>query len=183
MIKMTIAACESVKDTNISNENKTVKKGGKYLTFYLGDEEYGIEILKVREIIGFLVITPIPKVPKFIKGFINLRGKIIPILDLRLKLSMQEAAHTEKTCIIVVKANDIELGIIVDKVSEVANIDNNDIEDTPCFGERVDTDYILGIGRSGDKVKILLDINKVISTKDVIDIKQAEKPANQINQK
>lgn len=142
-------------------------KGGKFLTFFLSTEEYGIEILKVQEIIGVMTITPIPRTPAFIKGVINLRGRIIPIVDLRLKLSMEEAKHTEETCFIVVKAHDMHMGVVVDKVSEVLDISGENVEDAPSMGEDINTDYILGIGKAGDKVKMLLDIDKVLSDKDL----------------
>ena len=145
----------------------------KYLTFRLANEEYGIEILKVQEIIGVMAITPVPRMPEFIKGVINLRGHIIPVVDIRLKLSMGEAARTEETCIIVVKARELEMGIIVDRVSEVADIASGDIQDAPSFGHGVNTEYILGIGKSAGKVRLLLDIDRVLSNKDVIDLKTA----------
>ncbi len=142
-------------------------KGGKFLTFFLSSEEYGIEILKVQEIIGVLAITPIPRTPAFIKGVINLRGRIIPIVDLRLKLSMEEAKHTEETCFIVVKAHGMHMGVVVDKVSEVLDIAAENVEEAPSMGEDINTDYILGIGKAGDKVKLLLDIDKVLSEQDM----------------
>lgn len=150
------------------------EKGGKFLTFFLSTEEYGIEILKVQEIIGVMSITPIPRTPAFIKGVINLRGRIIPIIDLRLKLSMEEAKHTEETCFIVVKAHDMHMGVVVDKVSEVLDIAGENVEDAPSMGEDINTDYILGIGKAGDKVKMLLDIDKVLSDKDLKALKQVQ---------
>ena len=141
--------------------------GGKYLTFILADESYGIEILKVREIMGMLEITTIPRTPDFVKGVINLRGKVIPVIDLRLKFGMEEAEHTEETCIIVVNLAGVEVGTIVDRVSEVLDVAGNDIENAPSFGANVNTDFILGIGKSDDKVTILLDVDKVFSDSDV----------------
>jgi purine-binding chemotaxis protein CheW len=138
-------------------------KAGKYLTFYLGDEEYGLEILRVREIIGIMDITSVPRTPMFVKGVINLRGKVIPVLDLRLKFGMQEAERTEETCIIVVQVEEVEVGIIVDKVSEVLDIVGDAIDEAPQFGTDVDTDFILGMGKSEDRVTILLDISKVLA--------------------
>ena len=142
-------------------------KGGKFLTFFLAGEEYGIEILKVHEIIGIMPITTVPRTPKFIRGVINLRGKVIPIVDLRLKFGMESKEQTEETCIIVVQSTNGQIGTIVDKVSEVLDIANADIDEAPAFGAEVNTDYILGIGKSQGKVKLLLDINKVLSTQDV----------------
>lgn len=148
-------------------------RGGKFLTFFLDVEEYGIEILKVQEIIGVMAITPVPRTPDFIRGVVNLRGKIIPIVDIRLKLAMAAMPQTEETCIIVVKARGIEMGIIVDKVSEVADIASGEIQDAPSFGENVNTDYILGIGKSEGKVRLLLDIDRVLSARDIVHLKAA----------
>ena len=145
-------------------------RAGKHLTFMLGQETYGLEILKVREIIGVMAITAVPRTPDYVKGVINLRGKVIPVVDLRLKFGMEEAVHTEETCIIVVNVGSLEVGIIVDKVSEVLNIASQDIEDTPSFGTGVDTDFILGMGKTNDRVTILLDIAKVLTPQDVAEL-------------
>jgi purine-binding chemotaxis protein CheW len=146
------------------------ERGGKFLTFFLAEEEYGIEILKVHEIIGIMPITRVPRTPKFILGVINLRGKVIPIVDLRLKFGMQSKVADEETCIIVVRVSGVQMGILVDKVSEVLNIPSADVEDAPSFGSDVDTDYIRGIGKSEGKIKLLLDIEKVLSFQDVLDL-------------
>jgi len=151
----------------ITAHTNKADRGGKFLTFFLSKEEYGIEILKVQEIIGVMAITPIPRAPAFIKGVINLRGRIIPIIDLRLKLSMEEVKHTEETCFIVVKVRDLHMGVVVDKVSEVLNIAGENVDDAPSMGQEINTEYILGIGKAGGKVKLLLDIEKVLSDKDL----------------
>lgn len=144
---------------------KATDRAGKYLTFCLGEEEYGLEILKVREIIGMMSITSVPRTPEFIKGVINLRGKVIPVIDLRLKFSMDEADHTDETCIIVVQVGDVEVGVIVDRVSEVRDINESDIDDPPSFGTSVDASFILGMGKTGrGKVTILLDITRVLAS-------------------
>ena len=140
---------------------------GKYLTFVLDQEEYGIEILKVREIIGMIEVTPVPQVPHYIKGVINLRGKVIPVADLRLKFGMEEKAYDEETCIIVLDVAGKLMGAIVDTVSEVLDVVGEQIEPTPDFGAKLDTEYILGMGKIGDKVKILLDIDQVLSTDEI----------------
>jgi purine-binding chemotaxis protein CheW len=149
-------------------------RDGKYLTFGLDGEEYGIGILKVREIIGMMAITSIPQTPGYIKGVINLRGKVIPVIDLRLKFGMESIAYTERTCIIVVeiKGSDrkIQMGVVVDSVSEVHNIKPGEIEDTPTFGAQMETDYILGMAKMEGGVKILLDIDRVLSDRDFQDI-------------
>jgi purine-binding chemotaxis protein CheW len=150
--------------------NLRANMDGKYLTFSLAGEEYGIGILKVKEIIGMMTITQIPQAPGYVKGVINLRGKVIPVIDLRLKFGIESISYTEKTCIIVVeiKSSDrkIQIGIVVDSVSEVRNIKPGDIEDTPTFGARMDTGYILGMAKIEGGVKILIDIDHVLSNRD-----------------
>jgi purine-binding chemotaxis protein CheW len=144
---------------------------GKYLTFTLAGEEYGIGILKVKEIIGMITITPIPKTPPYIKGVINLRGKVIPVIELRLKFGIPPMEYTERTCIIVIEISKenghVLIGILVDSVSEVLNIKGADIEDTPNFGTRLNTDFILGMAKTGGSIKILLDIDKVMNADEV----------------
>ena len=142
-------------------------RAGKYLTFVLANECYGLEILKVREIIGLMDITAVPQTPEHVKGVINLRGKVIPVIDLRLKFGMAEADYTDETCIIVVDIGSVEVGILVDKVSEVLDIDATDIEDAPSFGTEVNTEFILGMGKANGRVTILLDIGKVLTQEDV----------------
>ena len=146
-----------------SSASSQLQKAGKYLTFVLANEDYGLGILKVREIIGIMDITAVPQMPSYVKGVINLRGKVIPILDLRLKFSMEEIAHTPETCIIVVDVDGTLIGVIVDQVSEVLDIAAEDIEDPPSIGKTVSTDFILGMGKTKGSVKILLDIDKVLS--------------------
>ena len=139
---------------------------GKFLTFVLSKEEYGIEILKVREIIGVIGITPVPQTPDYLKGVINLRGKVIPIIDLRLKFSMPEDEYTQETCIIVVEVNNAQIGVVVDKVSEVIDIKSKDLEENPQFGQGIDTNFIFGLGKVKEKIIILLDIDKVLSSEE-----------------
>ena len=158
--------------TKAEQSGKTMlDREGKYLTFALGPEEYGLEILKVREIIGYMDITAVPQTPYEVKGVINLRGQVIPVVDLRAKFGMEIAEITEESCIIVVEicqgARNFSTGIVVDHVQEVLDIDGQDIEDAPQFGASVDTDFILGMGKIGDSVKILLDINKVLGGDDL----------------
>jgi len=147
------------------------EREGKYLTFTLHGEEYGIGILKVKEIIGMMPITTVPQTPGYVKGVINLRGKVIPVADLRLKFGMDPMDYSERTCIIVVEIagadKKIHMGIVVDSVSEVLNIKSGDIEDTPNFGSRLDTGYILGMAKTGGGVKILLDIDRVMSIEEI----------------
>jgi purine-binding chemotaxis protein CheW len=149
-----------------------LEKEGKYLTFALGPEEYGLEILKVREIIGYMDITAVPQTPSYVKGVINLRGQVIPVVDLRAKFGMQTTDVTDQTCIIVVETtqNDrnFSTGIVVDHVQEVLDIAGEDIEEAPQFGSSINTDFILGMGKVGDNVKILLDIDRVLGTSDMM---------------
>ena len=159
-------------------ENQARKAGtdreGKYLTFSLAGEEYGIGILKVKEIIGMMPITHVPQTPEYVKGVVNLRGKVIPVVDLRLKFGIEQIDYTERTCIIVVEISSlgktIAMGIVVDSVSEVLNIKNGDIEDTPSFGTKLKTEFILGMAKVGANVKILLDIDLVLAAEEVAEI-------------
>ena len=151
--------------------NVMEEKEGKYLTFTLAEEEYGIGILKIKEIIGMMAITTVPQTPKFVKGVINLRGKVIPVIDLRLRFGMESIDYTERTCIIVVEfdgtSGTVQIGIVVDAVSEVLNISGKDIECTPTFGTKLDTNYILGMAKMEGGVKILLDIDRVLNGKEI----------------
>jgi purine-binding chemotaxis protein CheW len=144
---------------------------GKYLTFALSHEEYGLEILKVREIIGYIDVTAIPQTPPYVKGVINLRGQVIPVVDLRAKFGMETTDVTDQTCIIVVETTQgsrkCNTGIIVDHVSEVLDIAGANIEDAPQFGSSVDTDFIRGMAKVGDSVKILLHIDQILSADDL----------------
>ena len=153
---------------------------GKFLTFALGNEEYGLEILIVREIIGYMEITHVPQTPEYIKGIINLRGKVIPVVDLRTHFGMDAIEVTESTCIIVVEITQddrhIETGIIVDQVSEVLDIANDQIEEAPQFGSSVETNFILGMAKVGDSVKILLDIDRVLSTQAIFNMSTSTTP-------
>ncbi len=157
--------------THVDQVNQAVMdKEGKYLTFALGSEEYGLEILKVREIIGYMDITAVPQTPHHVKGVINLRGQVIPVIDLRAKFGMETAEITEESCIIVVEISqgdhNFSTGIVVDHVQEVLDIAGGDIEEAPQFGSSVNTDFILGMGKIGESVKILLDIDKVLAGED-----------------
>jgi len=152
--------------TTASTSQQPTIREGKYLTFALGNEEFGLEILKVREIIGYVDVTAVPQTPHFFKGVINLRGQVIPVVDLRAKFEMETAEVTEQTCIIVVEIAQgqgaFNTGIVVDRVQEVLDIAEGDIEDAPLFGGTVGTDFILGMGKIGHSVKILLDIDEVL---------------------
>jgi len=143
------------------------RKDDKYLTFTLDAEDYGIGLLKVREIIGIMTITPLPHTPPYVKGVINLRGRIIPVVDLRQKFGLEWTAYTHRTCIIVVEVSSrsgpLQIGVVVDFVSEVLPIQAADIDPPPSFGNGMETRYILGIGKAKGGVKILLDIDQVLA--------------------
>jgi purine-binding chemotaxis protein CheW len=151
----------------VAEKKDTSAIDGKFLTFILGNEVYGIEILKAREIIGLMDITTVPQTPEYMKGVINLRGKVIPVIDLRLKFGMPEEEHTQETCVIVVEVNNTSLGIIVDSVSEVSDINGGEIEDAPSFGQGIDTSFIMALGKVKDKIIILLDIEAVLSSEEL----------------
>ena len=143
---------------------------GKYLTFTLGKESYGLQILKVREIIRIIDITKVPRMPDYLRGVINLRGKVVPVADLRLKFGLRDAETQERTCIVVVElsaASKSLMGLVVDAVEEVVNLPAADIEPTPDFGVAIDTSYILGIAKVRGTVKTLLDIDRVIGAEAI----------------
>jgi purine-binding chemotaxis protein CheW len=158
-------------------ETKPMAAPGKYLTLLLEDEAYGIAVLKVREIIRHQKITPVPQMPDYVKGVINLRGRVIPVVDLRLKFGLK-AELTERTCVIVVQVQHtddtpLQMGLVVDSVEEVANLTAEDIEPTPEFGTKLDTSCILGMAKIKDQVKTLLDIERVVSADTILAITKA----------
>jgi len=154
-----------------SGQRGLASLAGKYLTFKLDAEEFGLEILKVQEIIKMMDITRVPRTPAFVRGVINLRGKVIPVVDLRLKFEMERRENTDKTCIIVITvrrgSGSVVMGIIVDEVSEVLDVAGEKIEPPPEFGGTVDTTFILGMGKVGDRVVTLMDVDKVLSGDEV----------------
>lgn len=158
----------------------TLAKPGKYLSFVLGREEYGVEILKVQEIIGIMDVTRVPRTPEFVRGVINLRGRVIPVVDLRGKFKMTSTQDTEKTCIIVVQVTSgdltVTMGVIVDEVSEVLSFQQEQIEAAPSFGGGMDeAEYITGMGKLGKKVVILLDVDRVLKGEELEAVAKAAK--------
>ena len=163
--------------TELRNQSSGAKSAqiaalaGKYLTFRLANEEYGLEIIKVQEIIGLMPITKVPRVPEYMRGVINLRGRIIPTIDLRSKFALPRVEDTDKTCIIVVEVmtvkGKVNVGIIVDQVAEVLDVAANEIDHAPEFGTALLTDFILGVGIVKGSVKILLDIDKVLTSEEI----------------
>ena len=162
--------------SSTAEKNSLADLAGKYLTFKLGAEEYGLEILKVQEIIKMMSITHIPRTPSFVKGVINLRGKVIPVISLRLKFEMEEIEDTEKTCVIVVQIGEdmITMGIVVDEVSEVLEITSEAIEPPPSMGASVETQFILGMAKAKGSVKILLEIDKIFSSQEIETLARTE---------
>ncbi len=153
-------------ETEIKKESvETVKgaiEGGKFLSFYLGSEEYAIEILKVQEIIGLMPITPVPKMPDYIRGVLNLRGKIVPIMDLRMRFNFDAIEDTEETCIIVLQDDNYQMGVVVDKVSEVADIESSQIEEVPSVGVAGKSEFLSGIGKVKESVRMIVDVHEVL---------------------
>jgi purine-binding chemotaxis protein CheW len=165
--------------TETTLEQSTIKAlAGKYLTFRLGEESYGIAVLKIREIIRLTPITAVPQVPDYVKGVINLRGKVLPVVDLRTKFRLADVASSERTCIVVVQVElpsrgKALMGLIVDGVEEVVHLAAQDIEATPNFGASLDTQYILGMAKVKNVVKALLDIDRVVAA-DTIELLQSK---------
>jgi purine-binding chemotaxis protein CheW len=154
------------------------KSAGKHLTFTLQSESYGIDVLKVREIIRLTNITAVPQMPDYVKGVINLRGKIIPVIDLRVRFGFTGAKDTELTCIIVVQVKlpdgkITQMGLVVDGVEEVVNLAPGDIEETPDFGGKISTDYIVGMAKVKGTVKTLLNIDRVLASGELENIRKA----------
>ena len=151
-------------------------QGGKFLTFQLGKEIYGIPIKKAKEIIGVMAITHIPRTQGYIKGVINLRGRIVPVVDLRAKFGMKNKDYDDRTCIIIIEVslsdNIRSVGIAVDTVSEVINITKNDIEQSPQVDVQIEEGFLAGLGKMKDKVIIILNIDKILNSKEVIFIKK-----------
>jgi purine-binding chemotaxis protein CheW len=145
---------------------------GKYLTFQLDKEAYGIGILKVQEIVGMMAVTRMPRMPGFVRGLVNLRGKVIPVFDLRLKFGLDARQDTERTCIIVVQLSmsgdaAVTLGIIVDEVAEVVDVPESQIEPPPAFGAVVETSFLLGVAKLGQKVVMLLDADRILPREEL----------------
>jgi purine-binding chemotaxis protein CheW len=169
---------EPAKVASIEKETQSsVLRGGKYLTFTLADEDYGISIKKTREIIGMMPVTKVPQTNAYVKGVINLRGKVIPVIDLRRRFGLEEIEHTDRTCIVIVEVVGrqaaVQMGIIVDSVSEVLNIQEDDVEPPPDLSAGNRTRYILGMAKTEESVKILIDIDKVLGEAEVKELERA----------
>lgn len=168
--------------TGNATDQDTTGETRKFLTFTLKDEDYGIGILTVREIIGYMEVTPVPQTPDFVKGVVNLRGKVIPVINLRRKFGMEEIDVTDETCIIVVEVNfetdeeqtTVQMGIVVDTVQEVLDIPVDNIDPAPNFGGDIDTEYIDGMGKIDDNVVILLNIDKVLTDEELVALQEVQ---------
>jgi purine-binding chemotaxis protein CheW len=167
MVKEDVAKnLESSAQDSFDDDEEDVKEN-KFLTFCLGQEVYGIGIEYVMEIIRVIRITPMPEMYDFLKGVVNLRGKVIPVMDVRLRFGLQERAYDDRTCIVVVKIQDLEIGLIVDTVAEVLEIPEGQIEPPPKMHMKSQQKYIMGIGKTGDEVKILLDLSKLLFEEEI----------------
>ena len=159
-------------------EDSKAGKEGKYLTFALDNEEYGVGVMKVKEIIGMMPVTPVPRTPDYVLGVINLRGKVIPVVDLRLRFGLESVEYTDRTCVIVVEisgpSGPVMVGIVVDAVSDVLNINEEDIQGELTFGASLDTEYIFGMAKMENGVKILVDIDKVLTSGELTLLEKVE---------
>jgi len=167
-----LATTVRIKERAMAEQAQTVvedvgQQAGKYLIFSLAGEDYGLGILQVREIIGMMDVTSVPRTPECIQGVINLRGKVVPVMDLRSKFGMGAQEYTEETCIVVACLGEVEMGLVVDRVSEVLDISGEQIEETPSFGAGVNTEFIMGIGKAGEKVIVLLDLSRIFSDEEM----------------
>lgn len=160
-----------VEDELFDEENEDTQKD-KYLTFQLGDEDYGIEIRHVTEIIGIQKITEVPDMPDFVKGVINLRGQVIPVMDVRTRFQMEARDYDDRTCVIVVRINDSAIGLVVDTVNEVADIPEDAVSPPPMVSKGEGSRYLQGMGKIGDEVKILLDVNRLLHDEELSSITQ-----------
>ena len=150
-----------------------VEKLNKYLTFLLGEEEYGLEILRVREIMGVIEITRVPRMPGFVRGVINLRGKVIPVMDVRIRFHLASRDYDERTCIIVVDINETSVGLVVDEVREVADIPADQVEPPPATGSADGSRYIQGLGKIDNEVKIILNVSQLFYDEELEQLEAA----------
>jgi chemotaxis signal transduction protein/hemoglobin-like flavoprotein len=166
--------------TQMEHQMGFAREGNQFLTFTLGEENYGVDILRVQEIKGYTPVTRIPNTPEYIRGVLNLRGTITPIVDLRTKFGMEKLDYSTFTVIVVLVVKNRVVGVVVDAVSDVLNIGEKDIQETPEFGSNIDVSFIKGIGKSGDKLISILDIDKVLSVDDLDQSTVGAKEKNQV---
>ena len=173
---MTATLADKPKTASTLPDNVTSEEESRFLTFKLANEEYGVQVLKVRQITGLMKITAVAQMPRYMKGVINLRGQLIPVVDLRLKFGLEEIERTPQTCIIIVDVGK-EIGILIDAVSDVLDIPSTEIEPPPSMGTLMNSSFILGMDKVGDAVKILLDIDRVLTTDELVDIESVASTA------
>jgi len=154
-------------DDLIDEEDEDTQKD-RFLTFSIGNEDYGIEIKYVNEIIGIYKITSIPEIPDFVKGVINLRGRVIPVIDVRMRFGIEYKEYNERSCTIIVELNNITIGLNVDEINEVMNIPSKDIDKPTSFGQDLKSSFVQGLGKVGEKVKIILDLEKLLYAKEQV---------------
>lgn len=166
----------------MTTATKEVTQQEQYLTFLLAGEEYAISILKVKEIIEYDTVTVVPKTPKWIRGVINLRGSVVPVVDLAVKFGLEERPVTKTSCIVIVDGQlenqNTTMGIVADAVSQVMDLAADDIQDVPEFGTRVQVNYLLGMARLGKKFALLLDVDKVLSTDELLNLEEVAAAAS-----
>jgi len=161
-------------------ESNTVQsRRERYLTFFLGDEQYGIAIDRIKEIIAMMKVTFVPKTPEYMKGVINLRGSIIPVVDTRLRFGMENQEADMHTAIIIVEVEKVNIGFIVDRVEEVASIDATHLSEPPKFGSTIDTDFICSMAQMGENVVMILDVLKLFEADELISFEEIQKQTNE----
>jgi len=166
---------ETVDKQQVYNDLNDAVDTNQYVTFLIGSEVYGVEVLRVQEIIGMTRVTQVPNSMHFMKGVINLRGTVVPVVDMRLRFTMEEKDYDNFTVILIVEVKGTMIGMIVDSVSDVVNIPVKDIQDTPHFSASIRTDYIKGIGRIEEDLVIVLDVDKILSHEEIEKIEQGTK--------
>jgi len=160
-------------------KNTAQTRRERYLTFFLGEEQYGIAIDRIKEIIALMKVTYVPKTPEYMKGVINLRGSIIPVVDTRLRFGMEPQEETMHTAIIIVEVEKVNIGFIVDRVEEVASIDSSNLSEPPKFGSSLDTDFICSMAQMGENVVMILDVLKLFEADELISLEQIQKQTNE----
>lgn len=155
-------------------KNQFQTRRERYLTFFLGEEEYGIAIDQIKEIIAMMNVTSVPKTPPYMKGVINLRGSIIPVIDTRLRFGMKERETDMNTAIVIIEISDISIGFIVDRVEEVASIDESHLSEPPNFGEHIDIDFISSMAQNGENVVMILDVLKLFEADELLNLEEIQ---------
>ncbi|MDY6851236.1 MAG: chemotaxis protein CheW [Thermodesulfobacteriota bacterium] len=168
-----MAEAGDILDDDLYDEEDEDTQKDKYLTFQLGGEEYGVEIQYVLEVIGMQKITEVPDMPDFVKGVINLRGRVIPVMDVRVRFRMDPKEYDDRTCIVVVNILNTSIGLVVDVVSEVLGIPENQVQPPPKISRKTGGRFIQGLGKVGEEVKILLDVNKLLFEEELEQIASA----------